>query len=68
MTKADLTVAVESAVHSAFAELAQSIANKHGIQVDSVRFDWWSSGPTIDGDEKLLVSQTNVDSRCKAGR
>ena len=68
MAKADLTVAVESAVHSAFAELAQSIADKHSIKVDRVSFDWWSSGPIVDGDEKLLVSQTNVDSRCKAGR
>lgn len=66
MAKAEISVAVEKAVHSAFAELAQNIADNHGIKVNSVTFGWldMSTAP----EQKLLVAETNVDTNCKAQR
>jgi len=55
----NISVAVEKAVHTAFAEVAQSIMDKHGIQVNTVSFDWLDISNNVK--TKALVTNTNVD-------
>lgn len=63
MAKLEAKISVEKAVHSAFAELTQNIANEYGVQVNSVTFDWVDmSTPT---EKKLLVAGTRADTDCK---
>jgi len=40
MAKAEVTVAVEKAVHDAMREIAQTIWDKHGICLRNVNFSW----------------------------
>ena len=60
MAKAEgISVAVEKAVHSALAELAQKVMNQHGIQINNVTFDWLDASDS--GKIKSLVCGTNAD-------
>lgn len=63
MAKLEAQISVEKTVHSAFAELAQNIANEYGVQVNSVRFDWLDM--STPSEKKLLVAGTNADTDCK---
>ena len=64
MATAEITVAVEKAVHDALRELAQAGWDKHGVCVQSVRFSWvdvsTTSGP------KLLVTDVEAETLTKA--
>lgn len=63
MARLEAKISVEKTVHSAFAELAQNIANEYGVQVNSVTFDWLDMSTA--SEKKLFVAGTNADTDCK---
>lgn len=64
MAKAEINLAVETVVHKAFAALAQSIADQHGIRVNNVYFSWLDAGTT--SENKYLLTEVSLDTSSKA--
>ena len=58
MAKADITVAVERAVHDALRKLAQAVWDKHGVFVHSVRFSWVDTSDPAE--PKMIVKEVEV--------
>lgn len=63
MAKSEAKISIEKTVLSAFAELAQNIANEYGMQVNSVSFDW--RDVSTPGRGKALIVNTNAEIDCK---
>ena len=64
MAKAEVTVAVEKAVHNSLREMAQAIWDKHGICVRNVHFSWVDvSSPA---EPKMLVTEVEAVTLTKA--
>lgn len=58
MAKADgITVEINELVHSACAEMAQSISDAYGVQIQSVEFDWLDAS-TAEKQNELVASTT----------
>ena len=64
MATAEITVAVESAVHKAFRRMAQEVWDQHGICVQSVQFSWIDVSNT--SKQKLIVDDMEVETLTKA--
>lgn len=60
----EISVAVEKAVHTAFREMAQTIWDKHGICVKSVRISWVDL-TAIGNPLHLLVDGVEADTLTK---
>ena len=64
MAKAEVTVAVEKAVHNALRAMAQAIWDKHGICVRNVHFSWVDVSSAAE--HKLLVTDVEAETLTKA--
>lgn len=60
----DISVAVERAVHDALCDLAKSIYERHGIQVNSAFFEWVDV--STHEQRRALVTSVTVDSKTMA--
>lgn len=63
MAEAEITVAVEKAVHNALRELAQTVWDKHGICVRSVRFSWVDV--SSNEEQKMIVTEVEAETLTK---
>ena len=64
MATAEITVAVEKAVHDALRELAQAAWDKHGVCVQSVRFSWFDV--STPAEPRLIVTEVEAETLTKA--
>lgn len=64
MATAEITVAVEKAVHDALRELAQAAWDKHGVCVQSVRFSWVDV--STPAEPRLIVTEVEAATLTKA--
>ena len=64
MATAEITVAVEKAVHDALRELAQAAWYKHGVCVQSVRFSWVDV--STQAEPRLIVTDVEAATLTKA--
>lgn len=64
MATAEITVAVEKAVHDALRELAQAAWDKHGVCVQSVRFSWCDV--STPAEPRLIVTEVEAATLTKA--
>lgn len=64
MATAEITVAVEKAVHDALRELAQAAWDKHGVCVQSVLFSWVDV--STPAEPRLIVTEVEAATLTKA--
>jgi len=58
----DQPVVLDSAIHVALRQMAQAIADEHGIAILDVRIEWHTEQP-IGGKPKYMVSEVEVRTR-----
>lgn len=51
---------IDKQVHDQLAKFAQQVADKYGITIESVRFDWVS---TTSGGTRLINTNVTTDKR-----
>jgi hypothetical protein len=56
-----ISVAIESVIHDAFADVVRKISEQHGIQVSSARFEWVDVR-SVGGPRESLLSRVAIDS------
>lgn len=61
-SKVEVRVAVDAAIHSAFASLAQNIMAEYGIVVSEARFDWAMTQRMCDERATGLVTKVSLAS------
>lgn len=49
---------VDKQIHDKLAEFARQVANRYGVTIESVRFDWVS---TMAGDHHLVNTSVTTD-------
>jgi len=64
MATAEITVAVEKAVHDAMRDLAQATWDQHGACVRSIRLSW--ADVSGMGEPRLLVTDVEAETLTKA--
>lgn len=63
MAKAEVTVAVERAVHNVLREMAQALWNEHGICLKGVRFSWVDL--STPAEPRLTVAEVEAETLTK---
>jgi len=64
MDKLKISMSIEKSVHDAMREIAQSIWDKFGIRIDSVRFSWVDA--STPGRHRFIVDDVNADTTTKS--
>jgi len=65
MAKAEITVGIESVIHSVLTDVVQRIADQHGIRVDGVEVDWLDV--STPADNRFMVRKIYIRSNSSGG-